>query len=359
MSNSNQDWGFNYTLSNEDNSLELGVLAKHSEHVVSIAGSGSRVLPLLAKQPAALTCIDSSAHQLALTKLRIEAVKLLDYQDYVAFLGYPGFNMPATKRKQIFSDIANQFDDIKRLEPFLEQAQWQGIIYLGKWEQALKKFAKVTSLLSLDSFLSVSDQQEWDAMMTKTSLKLRWYIYIKLLGSVTFLRAFFYKDRLPQMQVANSYYDFFKERFQRLVYSCGLKKSCFAHLMLTGKINNDIAFPIEVDEEHFHLIKEGANNVTMNYLNTNISDFSESFKHPISFVSLSDVPSYLDSATYSRLLKALTNNMDSGATIISRYFAFRPDFSLPENLNLVTEKYQDLISKETTQFYDIDIFQAS
>ena len=41
----------NYTLGNEDTSLELAILPERVGHVFSVAGSGGRVVPLLAKFP--------------------------------------------------------------------------------------------------------------------------------------------------------------------------------------------------------------------------------------------------------------------------------------------------------------------
>ena len=50
----------NYTIGNEDASLELAVLPEKAQHVFTVAGSGSRIIPLLSKNPLRLTCVDSS-----------------------------------------------------------------------------------------------------------------------------------------------------------------------------------------------------------------------------------------------------------------------------------------------------------
>ena len=59
----------NYTMSNEDTQFEYDLLDYNQGHVLCIAGSGSRVIPLLAKKPKRLSISDYSIEQLALTSL--------------------------------------------------------------------------------------------------------------------------------------------------------------------------------------------------------------------------------------------------------------------------------------------------
>ena len=183
-------------------------------------------------------------------------------------------------------------------------------------------------------------------------------MFCKILGSATLLKAFFYKGRLPKMYAAPSYSAFFSERFQRLISSGGLRQSCFAHMMLSGKVQHSSAFPIEAERETFNKIKVGAKNVEINYFNSSINEYCNNLNKSISCISLSDVPSYLDAKTYTNLLNTLSHNMHSGATIIARYFGYRPDYSLPSNLSMITEQHRDLIQNELTQFYDVEVFQA-
>ena len=44
---------------------------------MAVAGSGGRVLPLLARRPRRLTCVDICRPQLFLTELRVEALRAL------------------------------------------------------------------------------------------------------------------------------------------------------------------------------------------------------------------------------------------------------------------------------------------
>src|SRR4051794_7586327 len=79
----------NYTLANEDTAVEHAALRDGEDLVVSVAGSGARVLPLLARSPRELVCVDVSPAQLMLTELRVESVRALDHASFLGFWGYP------------------------------------------------------------------------------------------------------------------------------------------------------------------------------------------------------------------------------------------------------------------------------
>src|SRR6185312_13405629 len=95
----------NYTLANEDTSLELGLLPEGVPHLMSVAGSGGRVLPLLAKFPKKVTCVDLSLEQLYLTELRFESLRALDHAEFLAFWGYPPSASEPHERRKLFQRI--------------------------------------------------------------------------------------------------------------------------------------------------------------------------------------------------------------------------------------------------------------
>src|SRR5690606_40026783 len=84
--------GLNYTLGNEDTTLEVSMLSKlKSKHILSIAGCGSRALPLIAHGASSLTCVDVAAAQLALTRLRLGCYKSLSFDEFLIFWGFPPY----------------------------------------------------------------------------------------------------------------------------------------------------------------------------------------------------------------------------------------------------------------------------
>jgi S-adenosylmethionine-diacylglycerol 3-amino-3-carboxypropyl transferase len=139
----------NYTIGNEDTTLELEILPEEARHIFAIAGSGSRIIPLLVKNPRLITCIDSSKEQLSITELRIATLRELNYDDFLTFWGYPSEKVAMNKRKSIFDSlvISSQAREIMNL--FFEKNNWESLLYAGKWEKTFKKLSRFHQLSTM------------------------------------------------------------------------------------------------------------------------------------------------------------------------------------------------------------------
>ena len=130
----------NYTLANEDTRMELDMLEPGVGHVLCVAGSGGRVLPLLAKGPKRMTCVDLSQPQLYLVELRIESCRALTHKEFLSFWGYPPSPADPDTRKTLFkkiklSDGAHEF--------------FVGLF--SEREELVVRFLKATARLRIDS----------------------------------------------------------------------------------------------------------------------------------------------------------------------------------------------------------------
>ncbi len=115
----------NYTLANEDTKLEYDLLDEGTNHVLTIAGSGSRVLPLFAKKPKKISIADYSAEQLALTNTRIESVRQLTYPQFLAFWGYPTEEkMSVDQRKAYLKDFCLEGDNYELMFNIFDAYNW-------------------------------------------------------------------------------------------------------------------------------------------------------------------------------------------------------------------------------------------
>ena len=97
--------GLVYTLTNEDSLVEAELLPDNTERVIAIAGSGSRIVPLLTKSPKELVCVDLSVEQLYLTELRVESVRHLSRDEFIQFFGYPSASDSAQNREALFKKL--------------------------------------------------------------------------------------------------------------------------------------------------------------------------------------------------------------------------------------------------------------
>jgi len=196
----------NYSMSNEDSEFEYALLPENSGHVLSICGSGSRVVPLLAKKPKKLTLVDYSSEQLAITQLRIAAIKQLDYNQYLQFLGYQD-GMKTNSRYQIFMDLDLPENSRAYLTKFFEQHEWSAPLYLGNYEKALIKMSKIIRFTlgkHIQKLQKIKNQNEFlHYLETDFPLK-RWKLLVFILGNSTFLNAILYKGNHPNKNIEQS-----------------------------------------------------------------------------------------------------------------------------------------------------------
>src|SRR5262245_31938626 len=137
--------GLTYTLANEDPLFEQAVLDPGLDHVVGIAGSGSRLLPLLTRRPRRMTCVDVSQAQLHLTSLRIESVRSLGWEEYLAFWGYPPrASAGGQERRELFSRIEGLGAEARGyFAALFEARRWSTILYQGQLERRAGKLSRL------------------------------------------------------------------------------------------------------------------------------------------------------------------------------------------------------------------------
>ena len=137
----------NYSLGDEDAALELALLPERAGHVLAVAGSGGRVLPLLAKQPRKLTCVDISPSQVAFTRLRLALLRALDRDGFVGFMGYrPGVG--SGRRRAVFNELDLPSPDRALLRGMFDSVGWRAPIYLGRFERTLRQLARVNQFFT-------------------------------------------------------------------------------------------------------------------------------------------------------------------------------------------------------------------
>jgi len=121
-----------------------GLSPKSSDKLLSIASAGDNAFALLTADPEMVVAVDLNKTQLYLTELKAVAIKKMEREEYLRFVGFrDGKNREKTydSIKGELSSEARAYWDIKTEE--LEK----GLIYQGKFEKYLATFA--TKLLPL------------------------------------------------------------------------------------------------------------------------------------------------------------------------------------------------------------------
>jgi S-adenosylmethionine-diacylglycerol 3-amino-3-carboxypropyl transferase len=348
----------NYTLANEDTSMELAMLEENPGHILSVAGSGGRVLPLLAKKPKQVTCVDVSREQLYLTELRIESARALSYEEFLAFWGYPPRSAEPEERRELFSKIRLSKDAATFLNGLFEAQEWKSILYLGKWERTFATLSKVNQRITglsgrrLFECLTLSEQLEY----LKTRFpKKAWSTVVFLLGNAGIFNALLYKGHFPKKNLEESFYSFYAKTFERLFNQAPARESYFLQLLFFGKVIFAEGCPIEADAAVFKKVKDGLSQAEIRYQNGDLLEQAKGVDTPINFFSFSDVPSYFTGETERNFMQQISPKLAPGALVVIRNY-----LHIPEKLDLrgfedTTHYFKRAIEAEKVGVYVVDI----
>lgn len=350
----------NYTLANEDTSLELGILKPRVNHVMSVAGSGARVLPLLAKAPQKLSCVDLVQEQLYLTELRIESLRTFSHEEYLSFWGYPPHETSPSQRKALFNRISLSGPARNFLSLFLEQIQWRTPLYEGKWEKTIAKLSQinrwVTRKPGADLFLSQNKAQFLNYLSTSFPRR-RWNLILLLLGNSNTFNALLYRGHFPKKNIKTSYYRFYQSAFDRIFHQGLPQENFLLELLFFGKLKNPSANPIECSEDVFHQAKQSLKNTTVQYLCGDVIRECEVSETPIDFLSLSDVPSYFSGSLETQYMQRVRKGLTHEGIVVLRHYLRVPEGTHLQGFANKTKQYNSLIEKEKVQMYKVEVYQ--
>lgn len=356
----------NYTLSNEDTRIEFELLPENAERVFSIAGSGARCLPLIARQPKYLDVIDMSVSQLYLCELRLQAMKQLTYEEYLFLLGYRGAlqaggdsgdDREVLFKKLTLSPAAHAY--------WVERtAGWKtrGFILLGRWESHFQKLGRLFRDVLKCDFSKVFEAQSLEEQIELYEThwpKVRWNSFIRIAASEFVFNKFLYKghfsgkaDHKTEQRAPSQ---FIMEEFDRIFRTQLVRKNYFMQILFLGRIAYEEGLPLEAHAATVEAVKNSKTEVR--YLHGNLLE--ELPKHAYDFISLSDTISYLEQNDANQILQKLNPAMKSGSQMIIRSFMRAPTAIDLNGWEALKEKDLWAQRKDGTGVYQFHIFKKS
>lgn len=354
----------NYTLGNEDTELEFEMINSiKPKNILTIAGSGSRAMPLLHEGCENLYCVDVSRPQLFLTELRKETIKSLSFHDYLAFWGFPPYAAYdySIKRREIFESLDLSFECTEYFTKVFGELKWGSILYIGKWERTFAVFAKIVQKIFGKDFdqsfkyHNVSDQVHY--YNNKFPMR-KWKVVLFMLGNKSVFNALLYKGDFIKMNQPESHFEYYYNAFERIFTHSLTRSSFFLNLCFFGKIDHEDGNTIEAKEHCFMQMKKSLNaNSLVHFMNQDLLSAAAKVKQKsIDFVSLSDVPSYFGGDLERDYLQQLKPSLAKGAVLVLRSYLRVPESNL-EGFTDVTPRYSELIAKEKVQMYIVQVFE--
>jgi S-adenosylmethionine-diacylglycerol 3-amino-3-carboxypropyl transferase len=351
--------GLNYSLANEDTWIEYKLAPENAQSFFCVCGSGSRVIPLLAKNPKKLHIVDLSSAQLRLFRLRISAIKVLSYDEYLFFLGYRQKN-EGLDRRILLNKLGLDGDDLKYWNYFEKDWKNDGFIYLGRWERHFMKLGKfyqkifLKNLFPLFETTSQADQLKrlphlWSKKLFNfyTNIVLNPWVANKMLYKGHFAGS--EEKRTNPLSAA----DYVAHEFNDLFETTWVKSNYFLQLIFLGKVFFKEAFPAECDVELFNKIK--INTTEIFYHQENLLTLLKQSPHD--FYSLSDTFSYMSDSEVSSFLTGLPESVPLGAQIIIRTFMRKPHFKVELPWKTDQELNMKLAKDDCTRMYEFCVLK--
>jgi len=321
----------NYTLSNEDTQVEFRLLPENSKRVFSIAGSGARCLPLIARNPQELHVVDMSSSQLYLCELRHRAAQALSYEEWLFLLGYRGAvqngEPKSDSRFHLFqrlslSEAAHDYWTSRR-----EGWESNGFIRLGRWEKHFQKLGVLFRDYLRCDFSEVFEAQTLEDQVRRFGEywpHRRWKFFLRIAASEYVFNRFLYKGHFSGSSEKRTEkrppYQLVQEEFERVLKTQLARKNYFMQVLFLGKIVYEEGLPFEAHRSIFEAVKRSSTKV--HYHCGNLLEVLPRF--PFDFISLSDTISYLPVEKAQSLLQDLHPETPKHTRIVIRSFMKAP-----------------------------------
>lgn len=349
-------------MANEDTRLEVALLSKKPEHIISVCGSGGRVLPLLASAPKEVTLVDLSQEQLYLAELRFATLRQLNYEEFLTFWGYPPRSASAKERQTMFTELDLSQEAQDYLASLFAENNWESILYLGKWERTIAKLAKANRLLTRDAGIGLFGNlstEEQERYLNKRFPRKAWLAVVALLGNAGVFNALIYKGHFPKKNIPGTFFSFYRDTLDRCFNQGLVRENFFLQLLFFGKIIFQEGVTAEADPTIFAAAKAGIKKCKVNFVKNNIIDTIAEAKRPADFVSLSDVPSYFSGATERQFLQKIKSGLADDAMVVLRHYLHVPEQCDRRGYKDVTNSFKAAIAAEKVQVYKVEVLKRT
>lgn len=331
-----------YSFGNEDWRTELDALRiAPGNRVLCITASGDRPMHLLLHPCEALVAVDANKIQNHLLQLKRTAMEHLGFDEYLAFLG----GSPCSSRRDMFHHLKPHMDphaaahwssNIKMIE--------KGILFQGTTE----RFVKIATIAlcwqkkEIRGLFACKSLEEQRAYLQNNWRHDRWKRIFKWALKPFFTR-FALQDpgmyeHLDQNMEPGLYV---YERMMHSFNQCLARENPLASLILLQTVKKE-AFPPYLKQEGFEMIKPRLNRLSA-ITQDIISYLEEIPEHSFDRFSMSDISSYLDRASFERLLRAIYRAARPGARFCLRQLMTR--YTIPGDLSPHFMRERDLEQK--------------
>ena len=286
--------------------VEEALKINSDDDVLSIASGGDNSLALLLANPRTLTAIDFNPAQIHLVELKMTAMKCLDYQNFVRFVGA----RPCEDRLRTFQDLIPNLSVLTADFWLRNLADVRnGIIGCGRFERYLNTFRRFVLPLIHDrhvvnKLLSAStleqQRQVYRAMWNTRSWQWLFRVFFGRFLMAHFGRRPEFFRYIGNINVARTLYC----RVQKGLTDIPIADNFYVEYILTGRYGNLENAPSYMHPVHFHTIKSRLDRI--NLVCTSLRLWLSSCPGgSFSKFNLSDVFEYMSDAEAEQILREI------------------------------------------------------
>ena len=278
-----------YSNCHEDANILINNTKQDLGNILSIASGGDNSFACLLLNPQQIIAIDSNITQIYLVKLKKTAIKYLNYEEYLTFLGINNGDSLDYYNKikmNLEKDVREYFDENKFLIKDVK------LVNCGRFEYYFNVFSKkilpkIHNQKTIDKFMNFNNLNEQIVFYQKKFNNFRFKLLFKI---------FFSKFVMKRLGRDKTYFKYnkgslsvkLKERFELGIYNNLNKNNPYLQYVIYNKFYE---LPLYLQKDNFKIIKENIDKLIVK----NIS-LEEQLKDSVEydFMNLSDVFEYID-----------------------------------------------------------------
>ena len=323
----------------EDPRILTGTLKiSPSDNVISIASAGDNTFALLLEKPASLTAVDLNPVQIDLVELKIRAMQILEYDDFISFVGA----RPCADRIKLYNALREHLSERSRgFWDSQSEKISKGIIHGGKFETYFEIFRRrvlplIHSQKCVRKLLSLSTPEGQQKFYPEVWNNRRWQLLFRIFFGKFILG---YLGRDPSFF---RYVDIEKiaeellTRSRRGLTEIPIHDNFFLEYILTGGFSDlENVHPYLV-LSNFEYLKVHAGEIHL--VTASLWDYLKTLpSKSISKFNLSDIFEYMSPTEYEAICKELTRTGRDEASI-AFWTLFIPRF-IPQGLlkNIISD----------------------
>jgi S-adenosylmethionine-diacylglycerol 3-amino-3-carboxypropyl transferase len=339
-----------------------GLNISDKDTVLSIASGGDNTFALLLKNPKQIIAVDQNPAQVYLVELKMKAIQLFDYSDFIEFIGVRSSDKRRTLYHKIRSFLSKEARDYWDSH---SDSIDLGIIHCGKFEQYFSIFRKyILSLIHKPDtiaklFQQKEGQDQYYLYHTKWNTR-RWrFLY----------RVFFGKLLLGHLGRHPSYFKYVEgnhiaaELFRRTQF--GLTEiqthsNYFLEYIMTGNYSNIEQSHPYFRSGNFEILKRNICKIQL--IHDSVERLIKKIpKGTVSKFNLSDIFEYMSFPDYLRTIDSLIEICGSDARIAfwTLFVPRRIPLMYRTTIEPQKDLSEDLSNNAKTFFYgDFNIWQV-